>query len=223
VCGTAALRCARFIRKEQMPNIIFVKHGEKYTAAHVNKIYNQLLTYYPSAKYYCYTDDPAGIQEHIHIINILDRPTVRGVWNKLALFAPDMSMHSYPLNGRCIFFDLDMDVKHDPSQFLNANPGLTLCSDYWKRDNPRYQIKHAYNVTVNSSIMAWVAGEHVDIWQKFLTNTDYYMRKYKGIDRFIIHENFTVNTFKDGIVSSVANPYSGGAAIDMYNGIEYVV
>ena len=120
-------------------------------------------------------------------------------------------------------FDLDMDVKHDPSQFLNVNPGLTLCSDYWKRDNPRYQIKHAYNVTVNSSIMAWVAGEHVDIWQKFLTNTDYYMRKYKGIDRFIIHENFTVNTFKDGIVSSVANPYSGGAAIDMYNGIEYVV
>jgi hypothetical protein len=179
--------------------------------------------YYPDAKYYCYTDDNADLHGHIRVIDILKSPKIKGVWNKLALFAPDMSIHGFPLDGQCLYFDLDMDVKSDPSKFLIGNSGLTLCSDYWKRDNPVFDIPHAYDVTVNSSIIGWTAGAHTNIWQRFLSNHDYYMRKYEGIDRFIIHENFEVKTFEDGIVSSVENPYDGTAAIDMYNGIDYDV
>jgi hypothetical protein len=48
------------------------------------------------------------------------------------------------------------------------------------------------------------------------------MRKYHGIDRFLVHENIEFNTHDDGIVNSVANEFKD-APIDMYNGIEYVV
>ena len=78
-----------------MINIIFVKHGDKYSAEHINVLHKQLLTYYPNANYYCYTEDPKGII--IPIIPILKRPSLRKWWNKLALFSESM-----PFKGKCL-------------------------------------------------------------------------------------------------------------------------
>ena len=47
------------------------------------------------------------------------------------------------------------------------------------------------------------------------------MRKYKGIDRFIVHEKVPHNTFKQGLVNSVKSPATWDAPIDMYNGLKY--
>jgi hypothetical protein len=49
------------------------------------------------------------------------------------------------------------------------------------------------------------------------------MRKYKGIDRFLVHEGLKFNTFEHGLVNSVANPSEWKAPIDMYNGMKYNV
>ena len=46
------------------------------------------------------------------------------------------------------------------------------------------------------------------------------MRKYAGIDRFLVHEGLKFNTFDHGLVNSVANEYRN-APIDMYNGMKY--
>lgn len=194
-------------------NIIFVKHGDKYDGQHVNRLHKQLVQYYPDVNYFCYTENP---DVDIHVIPILKRPTLKKWWNKLVLFSKD-----FPLKGKCLFFDLDMDIKSDPRSYINDFSGLTIVEDYYKVGNPKYQIKHAYNVTINSSIIAWTAGEQSHIWEHFMTNRDYFMRKYSGIDRFIIHEGFKVKTFKTGIVNSVANPLGTPAPIDMYNGIKY--
>lgn len=80
---------------------------------------------------------------------------------------------------------------------------------------------HAYDVHINSSIITWTAAEQSHIWEYFLSNRDYFMRKYVGIDRFLVHEKFELNNFKDGIVNSIGNPLPSGAPIDMYNGIKY--
>lgn len=191
-------------------NIIFVKHGDKYTAEHVNKLRDQLMQYFPTAAYLCYTDDPLNVE--IECLPVLKKPSLRFWWNKLALFNVD-----FPVKGRCLFFDLDMDIKEDPSAFLTWD-GLTIINSYWKQD--MYFKKHAYDVTINSSIITWTAGEQNHIWDHFMSNRDYFMRKYKGIDRFLVHENIPHNTFKDGIVNSVANK-NINAPIDMYNGISY--
>lgn len=195
----------------QPDNIIFVKHGDKYHSGHVNKLSEQLLKYYPNSNYYCYTDDPIGVT--IDTIPVFKRPTLKYWWNKLAMFS-----EHFPVAGKCLYFDLDMDIKANPSKFIKWD-GLTILKDYWKDD--LYMAPHAYDVHINSSIITWTAGEQNHIWDYFLTNKDYFMRKYVGIDRFIVHEKIPHNTFDHGIVNSVANPRYENAPIDMYNGIEY--
>lgn len=194
-----------------MLNVIFVKHGSKYTAQHVNKLAEQLKQYYPNAKYYCYTENSQDV--NIDIIPVFKKPTLRFWWNKLALFSKD-----FPVQGECLYFDLDMDVKSDPSSYVNWN-GLSVIDAYWKKD--KYMAKHAYDIRINSSIITWTAGEQSHIWDHFLTNKDYFMRKYQGIDRFLVHEGFQLNLHKHGIVSSVANEKIKTAPVDMYNGLKY--
>lgn len=191
-------------------NIIFVKHGTKYSYKHVNKLASQLVKYYPLAKMYCYTEDPKGVA--IQCIPIFKKPSLTVWWNKLAMFSKD-----FPVEGKCLFFDLDMDIKSDPSSFIKWN-GLTVINSYWKQD--LYMAPHAYDVLINSSVVTWTAGEQCHIWDHFMTNRDYFMRKYPGIDRFLVHEGFDLNKHPDGIVNSVANKYMD-APIDMYNGIDY--
>ena len=192
-------------------NIIFVKHGDKYNAKHVNRLLEQLHDYYPGVNYYCYTDNPEGVLAEC--IPCFEKPSLKFWWNKLAMFSKD-----FPVKGRCLYFDLDMDIKSDPSQYINWD-GLTILDAYWKKD--KYMAPHAYDVSINSSIITWVAGEQDHIWEKFMSNRDYYMRKYPGIDRFLVHEQIPFNTFGHGIVSSVANSPVANAPVLMYNGIDY--
>jgi hypothetical protein len=192
-------------------NIIFVKHGNKYNYEHVNRLTIQLVKYFPLSKFYCYTDNPHGVA--IPTIPVFEKPKLKYWWNKLAMFSND-----FPVEGKCLYFDLDMDIKRDPSEFLKWN-GLTIIKDYWKDD--LYMAPHAYDVHINSSVITWTAGEQHHVWEHFLSNKDYFMRKYPGIDRFLVHEKIPHNTFEHGIVNSVANPAEWDAPIDMYNGLKY--
>jgi hypothetical protein len=192
-------------------NIIFVKHGDKYDPEHVNRLRDQLWEYYPNSQYLCYTDNPLNVE--IECIPCFKKPSLRFWWNKLAMFSKD-----FPVKGKCLFFDLDMDIKADPRPWLNWD-GLTIIKDYWKDD--LYMAPHAYDVHINSSVITWTAGEQNHIWDHFMSNKDYFMRKYAGIDRFLVHEGIEFNTFEHGLVNSIANPYNGTAPIDMYNGMKY--
>lgn len=192
-------------------NIIFVKHGDKYNAEHVNRLRDQLFPYFKGASIYCYTDNPTGVE--VECIPCFKKPTLRFWWNKLAMFSKD-----FPVKGKCLFFDLDMDIKEDPTFYLKWD-GLTVLNAYWKRYT--FMAPHAYDVTINSSIITWTAGEQNHIWDHFNTNRDYFMRKYEGIDRFLVHEDFIINTHDDGIVNSIKHPHFYDAPIDMYNGMKY--
>lgn len=193
-------------------NIIFVKTGDKYSYKHVNKLHNDLKQYYPDSKYYCYTENSKDINDSVNIIPLFKKPTLRFWWNKLAMFSKD-----FPVKGSCLYLDLDMHVKKDPSDFITLN-GLTILNAYWKRD--LYFAKHSYDVRINSSVITWTAGKQSHIWDHFLSNKDYFTRKYKGIDRFLVHESIEHNTFDGGLVNSVGNE-NIEAPIDMYNGIDY--
>ena len=197
----------------QPDNIIFVKHGDKYNHKHVNRLYEQCIQYWPNAHYVCYTENKKGIDARVNIIPCFKKPKLRFWWNKLAMFSKD-----FPAKGKCLFFDLDMDIKRDPSEYITWD-GLTILRDYWKDD--LYMAPHAYDVHINSSVITWTAGQQSYIWDHFMTNRDYFMRKYVGIDRFLVHEKIAFNTFEHGLVNSVASPADWDAPIDMYNGMKY--
>ena len=120
-----------------MYNVICVKFGTKYNSQYVNKLYHDIKAVAKSDfKFYCYTDDKIGIDKEIIIIDPLPKPTLKGVWNKLRLFDPDMPFKS----GHNIYIDLDTYVSDCIFTRLADHDWNTLhvCGAPWKNDKQRY-------------------------------------------------------------------------------------
>lgn len=167
-----------------MLNIITVKWGKKYNSSFVNRIYNMCVKNISIPfKMYCYTDCARGIKKDINIIRIPKENTLELWWNKLALFEENM------FKGMCLFFDLDVVIQN------NINH---ICDDYKK--NKLTLIKIPWNDSINSSVMLWNSDEANYIWKYFNENPDYYVLKYRGIDRFISEEKLKINYFKEGFI-----------------------
>jgi len=199
-------------------NVIFVKWGTKYSADDVNRLYDSL--YRPDFNFYCYTEQPSGLNYNINIIPIQSKPLLKVWWNKLPLFS-----ENFPLTGKCIFFDLDVYIRYDPWYILNIVDWnkLTLVDCYFKthvQDNK----KHHFDVKVNSSVITWDANnrEIHQIWNKFNSSSkDYYLRKYAGIDRFIVHEGFEYDTFPQDFVQSYKYTHNTNAPVVTFEEVDY--
>ena len=175
-------------------NVFFVKHGNKYSYNHVNYLVEYLKRYI-DADYYCLTDNPKGV-----VCDTIEcAPNLKKWWNKLWLFNLDLS-------GKNLYFDLDTRINADPLPYLKWD-GLTLVNCPWKEN---IIINHNYDVKINSQVMTWIDSQQKHIWDHFITNPDYFMRKYKGIDRFIVHEGMDYNTFDNDLIHSEKyNEYDG--------------
>ena len=179
-------------------NVIFVKWGTKYSSEDVNTLYNNLKKYNNKHTYYCYTDNSEGLDKHIRVIWIPSSPRLKKWWNKLRMFSSE-----FPVKGKCMFFDIDTIVKNDPFKILaevDFNK-LTILNCHWKSD-PIYDRLTNYDVRIASGVITWTAGDHTEMWDKFITNKDYFLRKYKGIDRYIVHENYSYETFPNTYIQS---------------------
>lgn len=207
-------------------NIIFVKWGTKYSCDHVIKLYESLYKHGPNHDYFCYTDDPEGLEGYkIKIIPIPVPPLLKKWWNKLRMFSK-----TFPLKGECLYFDLDVKINSDPFYIkdkINWDK-LTLVDCPWKRDG--YNIGNPltnYEVTINSSVMAWKANRHSenihDIWNHFNKSgyKDYFLRKYIGIDRYIVHEDFEYNVFPTDFIQSYKYEKDKKAPVTTFEEIDF--
>ena len=177
-------------------NIICVKFGPKYGPEFVNKLYKDL--HYPS-DFYCYTDDAIGLHESIKVIPDMGRPTLKVWWNKLRMFDKN-----FPLSGKTLFLDLDVKVNNFPEHLNVCWNKITFIDCHWKQGKLYNRLSN-YDVKMNSSMITWDADdpEVHKIWDHFNTGfRDYYLRKYKGIDRFIVHEDFEYETFSHQYIQS---------------------
>lgn len=167
-------------------HIVFVKWGSKYSATHVNNLYNSLVKYGSEYQYYCFTDDPTNVDPNINIIPIDPKLHLKGVWPKLFMFS-----ENFPIKGNIQYFDLDTIIQSNPFGIHINWDKLTVVDCHWK---PKSIVRvNNYDVTINSSVLTWNSLNHEihNIWSKFNTGyRDYYLRKYVGIDRFIVHEGF---------------------------------
>ena len=183
-----------------MFNIICVKFGNKYTSDFVNKLYMDLVCHDPINKFnfFCYTDNPEGINDSINIINPIG-PTLKGVWNKLALFSEE-----FPIQGENIYLDLDVFIANDITAWAGWFDWdkLSIVHAPWKDNKKRYGRLSSYDVTHHSSVMVWKDNVH-HIWKHFNSGLrDYYMRKYQGIDRFLAHEDIEVGYLPNNFTMS---------------------
>jgi hypothetical protein len=102
-----------------------------------------------------------------------------------------------------MFFDIDTVIKNDPFKILDQIDfnKLTILDCPWKTD-PIYSRATNYDVRIASGVITWTAGNHTEMWENFISNKDYFLRKYKGIDRYIVHENYSYETFPHTYIQS---------------------
>ena len=183
-----------------MYNILCVKWGTKYSHECVNALYNSLKEHdYP---FYCYTEDPTGLDPGINIIDIPSKPILKVWWNKLRMFSSE-----FPVQGKIVYFDLDVKINSNPFSIIETIDWskLNVIACPWKNDAV-YDRPTNYDVRIHSSVMAWESGKHInEIWDYFINSgyRDYFLRKYVGIDRYIVHEEFDYNTFPYELAQSM--------------------
>lgn len=174
-----------------MQTILMIKYGEKYSAADVNRIVTDTGQKY---NYACITDDPTDIDP---IVKIIPLPTeVEGHWIKIWMYTLEGL-------GDTLYLDLDIRIQKNIDHmwnYLDIYP--TIAYTYWKnKEFPEYDYdSHGmrYLSNYNSSVVMWKEGTARHIWDQFERNSDYYMVKYFGDDRFLWHEDFRFNRFPQG-------------------------
>jgi len=204
-------------------NIIFVKWGTKYSSKQVNNLYRDIRAHeeiIDQADYFCYTDDPIGLDPDITVIPIPTKPALKVWWNKLAMFDKN-----FPLEGDTLYFDIDTKIIGDPFTMEYDFSKLTLIDCHWK-DSKIYDRPTNYDVRINSSVMAWDADnpDIHEIWDWFINSgqRDYFLRKYVGIDRYLVHENFEYDTFNtDYILSYMFEDNSKEAIVITYEECDF--
>lgn len=185
---------------------VCLKVGSKYSADYVNRLHSMVRrwdTNY-SGPFFCYTEDASNIDSDISVIPIKDVEAYDKWWFKLPLLAEP----ALKLYGKKILFDLDIII-HGSLDFLEELNGakLTVCKALWKSEKLLEDQKEL-NTLYNSSVMVWQDAQYV--YDYFQANEDKYMLKYKGVDRFLHHEQIDVNVLPPGIVYS----YRKGATLN---------
>ena len=183
-----------------MINVICVKQGDRYDHVYPNRLKTMVERNLSIPhNFYCYTDNDYKVD-----CNIIHMPDdgLELWWPKLRMFEEGFG----GLEGRCLFFDLDVVIQKDIT-FLLDYEEFHMIQTYWKFGiETTYESgmkqKQAYDMNKNSSCLLWTAGENAHIWEYFWKNPEYYMLKYAGIDRFMHHEGLTHKVFPEGIFYS---------------------
>jgi hypothetical protein len=175
-------------------NVVFVNFGTKYTAQQVNALHDSLKQYDRGYTFHVYTDiNTTNYNPDLAIVRPL-KPTLPKWWNKLAMFNRD-----FPIKGKILYFDIDTLIKSDPFDIVDNVKWdkLTMVDCHWK---PKEIVRLTnLDVTVNSSVLAFDnTNESIhNLWDHFIASglKDYFLRKYVGIDRYLMHEPFNKDLF----------------------------
>ena len=177
-----------------MINILCVKHGSKYSADYVNKLYSMVSRNLKKPfEFYCYTEDPTNLRSEVQVIPI--ESDLEKWWLKLDL----LNIFTKDTN---ILFDLDVVIMNPLERLLSVKTRtLSILYAQWKEG---YIIPAdvGYATLYNSSIMKWEGDQGLEVYNYFKLNQDKILFKYKGIDRYMFNENVEVDLLPTSIAYS---------------------
>lgn len=161
--------------------IVCLKHGTKYSADYVNKLYNMCKRHCTlDFEFVCFTENPSNINSHITIKSLPELP-IHGWWYKPMFFDPNLG-----LNGTILFFDLDVIIFKNIDNLFTFQPGkFCIIRDFnrsirsdWKK--------------VNSSVFRLESGDQSHVFTDFMKDTKNIMRRLHG-DQDWIYEKVKTN------------------------------
>jgi len=135
-----------------MYNIVCLKYGTKYTAEHVNALYNGVRknTSIPH-RFICFTDDVKDIE-----CETLPIPSDEiGWWGKLSLFKKSLDN----IDGVILFIDLDMHINKSLDEYLTIGD----LSDLYVMRDFRWETEYS------SAIMRFPVGKYSKIWEHYVS------------------------------------------------------
>jgi len=135
--------------------ILCLKHGTKYSADYVNKLYNGVKRHCTlDFEFVCLTDDPRGINENVKILPLPGG--ISGWWCKPYMFSKDL-----PLKGIVLYMDLDVVIANNIDKLFTYEPNRwCTIRDFTRAMRPKW---HKYN----SSIVRYRVGELDFVWTEY--------------------------------------------------------
>ena len=160
-----------------MIRVVCVKHGNKYSATYVNRLYNMTQRHLTLPHVFvCFTEDTSGLDSNIQVIDLPDMP-LGGWWYKTYMFAPQHH-EKYTVN---LYFDLDSVIVNNIDQFLFYKSGKFV----GLRDLAHVFRPNWYRL--GSAVMRWQSGQHEHIWTDLCENFDL-VKRFRGDQDWIWHQ-----------------------------------
>lgn len=140
-----------------MLTVICCRFGTKYSRQYVEVLRNMVSRHLTIPyRFVCLTDDPTPISE-VELIQFPNQNYARGWWHKVHLFNPEIS-----LSGLIFYLDLDVVIHKSINCLIEGFEDRFMGI----RDFSRYSCSD-WN-RLNSSVMLWTAGEHDEIYERFV-------------------------------------------------------
>lgn len=182
-----------------MHNVACLKHGTKYDADYVNKLFNAIKRNSTvDFLFHCFTDNNNGLNKDV-ITHPLPHSNVEGWWQKLFLFSDEID-----ITGRILFLDLDTLITGNIDHYITQDAGFAVLRDLWsKQDN------------VGSAVMSFEAGKHKHIWDAFISDPVGAVRSLhphgdqKWIQKHQTQRLYWQDLYKNEIVSFKSNCRNG--------------
>lgn len=142
-----------------MITVLCVKFGHRYNRIYVERLRNMVARHLTVPyDFVCLTDDPTPI-DGVRLIVQPNAGYARGWWHKVHMFDP-----SLPLEGRILYFDLDVVVINNINKLVeNCGEEFYGILDFNRKFRTSYQ-------SLNSSALSWIHKSHNHIWAEFIKN-----------------------------------------------------
>lgn len=134
-----------------MLHICCIRAGEAFSPAYVTNLYDMVTRNLEAGfpgRFVCFTDRPNELSG----IETAPLPaSLPGWWSKLALFRDGL----FPEGDRVLFFDLDTVITGPIDKLASYDGDFAILRDFYRPNG------------LQSSVMAWEAGEQTEIWESF--------------------------------------------------------
>ncbi len=195
-----------------MYNVICLKHGDKFDAGYVNKLFHGVRRNTTvEFVFHCFTENPEGLEPDIEIHG-LPYDNITGWWQKIYLLSDEIG-----IEGRVLYIDLDTLITGNIDHYICQNEGFVVLQDLWaKHDN------------VGSALMSYEVGKHKHVWETFINDPVGECAKIaphgdqKIIQKYQTERKYWQFLFPNEVVSfktSVAQPPGPNTKIICFHGI----
>ena len=158
-----------------MKSFVCVCTGNKYGTKYVDILYNMVSRHAHDFKFFVITDALKDWRSEINQI-VVD-PVFPTWWNKIHMFRDDIG-----LEGTVLFMDLDVVIFRNIDHFWDfEGDAFVIIQDFNRCRIPNYRVR-------NSSVMKFVAGQEVRIWNKFVEDPQKIYRRFRGDQDYMTAE-----------------------------------